>query len=65
MRWYVPNGVLVIGFMAVLCFGQTTLAMSFRGADNEVEIDVKDLNEKEAIKKVVDQVSKPKNKEKK
>ncbi|MCH8217643.1 MAG: hypothetical protein IH892_12840 [Planctomycetes bacterium] len=29
MRWYLPNGVLVIGFWAVLCFGQTTVAMSF------------------------------------
>ena len=40
MRWYVPNGVLVIGFMAVLCFGQTTLAMPFRGAAPAVAISV-------------------------
>ena len=28
MQWYLPNGVLVTGLLAVLCFGQTAVAVS-------------------------------------
>ena len=40
MRWYLPKGVLVLGSLAVLCFGQTAVAVSVPRAVPVVSISV-------------------------